>query len=221
MSGSWHEEVELKLGLACPADLPLLMARLPEPQSLITQLNHYYTDRSGVLDSKRVMVRVREESESESETLLRVVLTVKCRAVTRDAVFRASEFEVALEPGQWSGVGLPLTALPAAVADAFDRMDVHLGGEALQYLGCLRNQRRRVGVDGFILEVDSSEFPDGSVDVEVEVETDRPRAARAMLNALAKSCGISLYGQTTGKYARFRASCARAAWEASEESDGA
>ena len=218
MSGSWHEEVELKLGLSCPADLPLLMAHLPEPESLITQLNHYYTDRSGVLDSKRVMVRVREESESE--TLLRVVLTVKCRAATRDAVFKASEFEVTLEPGQWSGAGLPLTALPAAVADAFDGMDVHLGGEALQYLGCLRNQRRRVGVDGFILEVDSSEFPDGSVDVEVEVETDRPRAARAMLNELAASCGISLYGQSTGKYARFRARCGCAAGEASEKSDG-
>ena len=78
-----------------------------------------------------------------------------------------------------------------------------LGVTALTVRGATTNLRRRVRAGGFLLEVDETRFPDGSVDAEVEVETDDPEGARAVVEAAAAEAGVALAVQTLGKYARF------------------
>ena len=57
---------------------------------------------------------------------------------------------------------------------------------------------------GFLLEVDRTTFPDGSVDAEVEIETIDLDGARHAVEAVAAKAGVELFDQIKGKHRRFR-----------------
>ena len=60
-----------------------------------------------------------------------------------------------------------------------------------------------IDLDGYVLEVDRSAFPDGSCDVEIEIETEDPEGARRAVSALAQRAAIELVEQSLGKYTRY------------------
>ena len=206
-------ERELKLALGDPAALADLLAALPPATWVLEQTNHYFLDPGGRLADVRVMVRVREETRcpgpgwvgSPPERSMHVVLTIKRRAASRDGYFQAEEREEVLPVPLWRRVqagSLALTALPSALITELAREHQLT---SLTEHAASRNLRRVVPLEGFTLELDHTTYPDGSDDCEVEVETDRPEQARALLLRVAASAGVRLTPQTKGKYARLRA----------------
>ena len=199
-------EVELKLALAEPARLPALLAALPAPEGAVLQRNVYLEDPGGVLVTQRVMTRLREERDEprEEAPIARAILTCKRRTSIAHGVFSAEEVEQAVPVARWLAFrdgGEPL--LDGLEGDAATMLRDTLGVTALTVRGATTNLRRRVRAGGFLLEVDETRFPDGSVDAEVEVETDDPEGARAVVEAAAAEAGVALAVQTLGKYARF------------------
>jgi len=193
-------EQELKLALERPTDLePLLMA-LPEPRAVIRQSNHYLVCEDGRTGQARVMVRLRTEERAERTT---ACLTLKRRVRSEAGVFLSWELE---EP-------LSLEHAHAVINDGENLMEVEHAGtqwlareleiRSLRLQGSLLNLRHVIDFSGYVLEVDESQFPDGSVEVEIEIETEDPEGARSAITQLCAQEGIALFEQTLGKYTRY------------------
>ncbi|MGM0576761.1 MAG: CYTH domain-containing protein [Myxococcota bacterium] len=197
-------EQELKLALD-PADLPRLLEGLPAPERVVEQTNHYFVDPEGRAARARVMVRVREERDAGSGELRRVVLTLKRRTAVEGGVFRAEEREAELDPADWLAVREGERDLADAEAPPLRWLRSETGVTALLRQGGFVNERRLVRHVGFDLEIDRTSFPGGVVEAEVEVETDRPAEARAVVEGVARRQGVRLRDQTRGKYARYLA----------------
>jgi adenylate cyclase class IV len=208
-------EIELKLGLVDAADLERLLGALPAPTSVVLQRNHYFSDPAGLLDAARVMLRVREDLDpaDPAAPATRVVVTAKRRTDKRAGVFVAEEHEAALDPGEW----LPIRARERDLGALAEHpviawLRAELGPVSLAPRGALDNLRRAIPCQGLVLEVDRTTFSDGSVDAEVEVETDDAlERAREVVEAAARRAGVALFDQTKGKYRRYleRAGIAR------------
>lgn len=202
-------ELELKLALVDPALLPRLLEALPRPDRVVEQRNRYFVDPEGVTERERLTIRVREERSGGAIEPDRVVLTVKGRSRVFEGYFEAEEREEELPLAAWTRVRdgraslLDLTS-PLVVWLARDR-----GLRDLEEHASMVNVRHVIPVEGFVLEVDETTWPDGSIDAEVEVETDRPAAARELVLRLAGAAGVRLVPQTRGKYSRLRAHLGR------------
>ncbi len=207
-------EIELKLALV-PADhLPRLLSALPQPREVVDQHNVYVRDPAGLLADQRVMLRVRGAIDADTGTLRRVRLTVKRRKPSRGQdedtdVLVAEEREADVPIARWQalrhGTLDPMTlSLPPL---AFLRDE--LGVTRTERVGVMVNRRHVVPWNGFILEVDRTEFPGGRVEAEIEVETDHDRIgeARQRLQELAAKIGVKLQPQPLGKFSRFRSYC--------------
>ena len=72
-----------------------------------------------------------------------------------------------------------------------------------QIMARIRNERRRIPYESFLLEVDRTRYPDGTVEVEVEVETEDIEGARATVEAVARLVNVRLVEQPKTKYRRF------------------
>ena len=193
-------EQELKLALARAADLPRLLSALPPARDTVRQENHYLVDPRGATSAAGVMVRLRIET---GRTDSWAVLTLKRRLKSDDGVFLAWE----------EGGPVPLDQARAIArgdqpAMTLDHENVRwlareLDVRALNLQGTLINIRHIVDLEGFCLEVDESHFPDGSIDAEVEVETDAPEDARTLVTRVAETAGVALQIQPLGKYSRY------------------
>ncbi|MBM4352589.1 MAG: CYTH domain-containing protein [Deltaproteobacteria bacterium] len=191
-------EVEIKLELLAEDPLAALARRLGDPARTVEQLNRYFIPAAPA----GWMVRFREEDGG-------LVLTVKGPRETpsqtapgegsdREAgVFVRTEREVPvapeallhLLPGEdqsWLFALAPLAGLTGPLRPA----------------GSCRNTRRFFHHAGFTLELDRTEYPDGSIDWELEVETDRPDEAFPEVSALLSALGIPFRPATKGKFAR-------------------
>ena len=193
-------EQELKLGLVHPEDLPRLLDTLPEPHAQILQENHYLSDPEGRTREAGIMVRLRVETVEGSS---RALLTLKRRLKAQGGVVLSWEKEedFPLEPARRVAAGLmdAMEVQQAGVA----WLAKALGVTSLRHEGTLKNHRTVILAEGFTLEVDESHFPDGSVDAEVEVETEDPEGARSLVRALAAGAKVALFEQERGKYTRY------------------
>lgn len=201
-------EVELKLALVDPERLGALLAELPAPEAVVEQHNHYFVDAGAAGgDTPYAMVRVRESFRVDGDGVRRrvaITLTVKRRRQQPGSgLFVAEEHEQPVAPELWAAVGRGEATVDEAQGPALAwlRSQGPLGTLRLQ--GAMRNRRHVVTVDGFTLEVDRTEFPDGSVDAEVEVETEDAEGAREVVMRVAGAAGVALVEQTKTKYARF------------------
>ncbi len=195
-------EQELKLALLDPGALPRLLAALPAPEGVWEQENLYLIEPDAPPERARIMVRVR--SEARDLEAARHVLTVKAGARALDGFFVAEEREAVLtEAERLAILADPGALLGLALGPAQWLVDQGVG--RLVALGGMQNRRHVVHHRGFVLEVDRTEFPGGVVEAEVEVETDRPEAARAVVLEVAAAAGVELRAQTLGKFTRFRA----------------
>jgi uncharacterized protein YjbK len=180
-------EQELKLALERPTDL-------------IRQFNHYMVCVEGRTAQAKVMVRLRVEDRGDHTT---ACLTLKRRVRSQDGVFLSWELEH----------DLPMIHAQSVLDGHRELMEVEHEGtrwlseelevRSLSRQGSLINVRHVIDYAGYVLEVDRSEFPDGSVDVEIEVETEDPAGARRAVMALAEREEITLAEQTLGKYTRY------------------
>ncbi|MEE2780021.1 MAG: CYTH domain-containing protein [Myxococcota bacterium] len=194
-------ERELKMALEGSTDLEKILKRLPKPEEIVEQRNHYFVDPPMLLSSVGMMVRVREERSPDAPTPHLVILTLKRRVSASDGVFVAHEEETLLDHSDWAEVQSGDRDLVSLPCDALKGIR-DLGVSRLDVRGTMVNLRRKISLGGFLLEVDQTTFPNGVVDSEIEVETDRPEEARAMLEEVAREVGITLRVQTRGKYGR-------------------
>ena len=193
-------EQELKLALKRPTDLARLLRALPEPRAVIRQSNHYMVCHENRTGAAGVMVRLRIEDRGDVTT---ACLTLKRRVRAQDGVFLSWELEE----------DMPMEHARAVLDEGQDLMEVDHRGtrwlaqelkvRSLARQGSLFNLRQVVCLEGYVLEIDQSEFPDGSVDVEIEVETEDPEGARRVVSALVTGEDIELFEQTRGKYTRY------------------
>ena len=199
-------ERELKLGLVDPGGLNALLALLPTPTKVIEQRNHYFIDEAGRLKETRTMVRVRVSRRLDIDEAPQVILTTKRRLEAKEGYFIAQEAECALASSDWELVQegrshlLDLHPEPLASFNLTSPLICH---------GIMRNVRHVVDLEGFTLEIDRSEFPGNHIAVEVEVETDDPEGARALVTRVANDADVALFPQERGKYARFLAALSR------------
>jgi len=194
-------EQELKLGLSTASDLPRLLAALPPTRDVLRQENHYLVDPQGKTRDAKVMVRLRTERGS---ALARAVLTLKRKITARGGVFLAweEESELPLEDAHDVATGAR-DAMELACPEV-QWLATELGVTTLSVEGALRNTRHVIELHGYRLEIDETHFPDGSVDAEVEVETDDPEGARSLVLKVAREAGVSLFEQGRGKYSRYK-----------------
>jgi uncharacterized protein YjbK len=193
-------EQELKLALARPADLGRLLGALPEPRAVIRQFNHYMVCPEKRTSEAKVMVRLRVEERGDVTT---ACLTLKRRVRAQDGVFLSWELEEAMAMEQARAVLDGHRDLMEVDHEGTRWLAQELNVRSLDRQGSLTNVRHVVDFEGYVLEVDRSEFPDGSVDVEIEVETDDPAGARIAVVSLTTDEGIALFEQTLGKYTRY------------------
>ena len=194
-------ERELKMALDGPTDLARILTRLPEPADTVEQHNHYFVDPQRRLSSIGMMVRVREERSEGAPSPRQVILTLKRRVSATDGFFVAHEVERSLDPEDWEEVRSGAQDLLSLSCDALQTIR-DLGASRLELRGTMVNLRRKIHLGGFVLEVDRTTFPNDVVESEIEVETDRPEEARALLEEAARDAGITLRVQTRGKYGR-------------------
>ena len=193
-------EKELKLALVRPEELERLLEALPTPRAILAQANHYLVCVEGRTAREKVMVRLRIEERGADR---RACLTLKRRVGATRGVFVSWELE---EP-------LPVEDALAVMEGERQLMELdhpatrwladELQVSALRHQGSLLNLRHVIDLDGYVLEVDRSAFPDGSCDVEIEIETEDPEGARRAVSALAQRAAIELVEQSLGKYTRY------------------
>jgi hypothetical protein len=198
-------ERELKLALDDPSLLPRLLEALPRPERVVEQRNRYFADPDGVTRREKLLVRVREERPAGALEPSRVVLAVKRRTKVFEGFFESEEREEDVPLAVWSRVRSGEANLMDLTSPLVSWLGRTYRLRSLDEHASMVNVRHVVRLAPFVLEVDETTFPDGSVDAEVEVETRDPEGARAVVLEVAASAGVSLVPQTKGKYARLRA----------------
>lgn len=200
-------EVELKLALVDPGRFDALLAALPPPSRVIEQRNHYLTDPDGTLAKGRVMLRVRERWEvvGAERRLIDAVMTAKRKRSDEHGIFVADEHEHAVELKAWRAFTAGEGTMEALEGPALAWARGEVGLKALAVQGAMTNRRHVVPWGGFTLEVDRTEYPDGTVDAEIEVETDDGEGARGLIETMAREAEVELTPQALTKYERFLA----------------
>ncbi len=201
-------EIELKLGLRAPADLPRLLAALPAPARVIQQHNVYLADPAGKLNATRIMLRVRTERRSDDDTP-RVIVTAKRNDEASDGVFRREEHEAPLDPAVWEDVQAGERELATVDLEPIQWARREAGFDALAVRTAMTNERHVIPWNGYTLEVDRTTFGAGDVEAEIECETDDPAGARAALDTLLAELGVEVFEETRSKYDRLLSRAAR------------
>jgi uncharacterized protein YjbK len=230
MNGDQRAEVEFKFRVRGEEDFARLRAVLGrEPSERVRQVNHIFDTPDFALRKGKLSLRLREESGHCTLTLKGPTLE-RSRGSELDAALTARpEEECELEPGEAEAVlagraaaealarrRLPRSELLERIAAAIPR------GSSLVRMGSFENDRERIGplpvaLGGRTLEItyelDSTRFPGGVIEREIEVEV----MDRSMLSASSagdlESLGIFLRAQlsragvrwdpSTSKVARF------------------
>lgn len=221
-----RREVEFKLQLRGEADFETLLGRIEggpsEVPAALLQVNHFFDTAGESLACAGQALRLRVEGEGQGEHHL---LTAKGPALAgheRTLTVRPEE-ELAISRAQGEAVLAgeldPLALLSAAPAgessDLLASMRERVAGQRLRELGSFRNWRARTGPLtlafggeplALVFELDKSEYPDGSVAYELEVELEQALAerARAALRALFEAAGLE-WSSAPSKAQRFRA----------------
>lgn len=203
MSTETTREREVKLHLDDEAAWAAIRHTLGSPEAVLHQTNTYFDTRDRrLLRTGRLMVRVREENG-------RIRIQAKDRVRDSVGLLESRERAADLTPEQWRRVHrteVALSALPLELAAALG----HEAGGALYPIGSVVNRREVYRLaDGYLAEVDRTEFPGGRIDFEVELELRQVHhtaaAAVAALDAAAPGHGVDSLPNPRSKYARFLA----------------
>ena len=194
-------ERELKLHLAGRRDYDKLINAPELSESLPTwsQENHYFDTSDHRLLRSATMLRLRRIDGRA------VILTFKQgrEDPDRPGFFDAVELESEV-PGSLmeQAVDTPRVlrdhpSLPAV------RLRREFGSVDLVFLGRLRTERRRRRLGDLVVELDEVTYPDREKAYELEVETDDPEHARALLQEICERHGVRAAPQRRTKLEEF------------------
>lgn len=191
-----HQEEEVKLTLERTEDLVKLLAYLGEPLRFSKQKNVYYDTVDRALHLKGAMLRVRQVGD-------RACVTAKSNAVLEAGTLRCREIEREVSVEEWQskvGEGLENWSIPP-----IEHVRSFLSGAApFVSLGECINERRYFSFEEtYVLEVDRTQLPNGSIHVELELETDELQRHREMLEEMLKTLGIPYTDEVVPKVQRF------------------
>ena len=191
-----HQEEEVKLTLLKEEGLDRLLSHLGEPIRTAEQENEYFDTPEGDLRQARAMLRIRRQGEqvivtAKSDAQI-LVGGLKCREV--ECISSEEESALWLEKGleKW-----PITPVSHALSFVPE-------GASLVSLGASVNLRRYFKQpEGGTLEVDRTLLPDGSVHVEIELETTHMTRELARLRDVLEQLDIGYTDQVIPKFQRF------------------
>jgi uncharacterized protein YjbK len=201
-------EIEFKFGVSGTQAFSRLLQHLKLPVSVltegVTQVNHFFDSLSLCLHKKHIAIRLREQNDRNLLTIKgEKTLQPKQNSVLSNRV----EEETAI-PGQAAeGLLHGRIAPQQAIKDHFktksvpilSMIDTACNGQRLVHIGEFSNVRIHlppVALPGantgekLVFELDSSTFPDGSIDHEIEVEI-----AEHIDAALVESALVDLFRQ--------------------------
>lgn len=163
------------------------------------QENFFFDGPAGELRAERAVLRVRFY-----DTDRRALITLKGKQILVDGIGRGSEVEAdAPDPAaarEW--VAHPDRLLACGLPLVRDGVASRFGLSSLTCLGGFTNIRQDWAWEGHTLELDETRFEWGTL-YEVEVESARPEAVRAKLEALLAGAGIPFAYSTTTKFHNF------------------
>ncbi len=224
-------EVELKLGLPSAAEHARLRAALDAAGGFVRavhQENLFFDGTGGELSAVGITLRVRVE---RADGRSRAILTLKAGHTRRGEVMDRAEWESPLPLDVEEIQADPSRLLVLELDPVLELARLLPGLTALRLLGGFTNERRvyRVPLDLPAVaattatltaraamrvdtewELDRAEFPDGSIDHELEVELGGlPPAAGTeevvtAIRAELARLGVSTMKQPLAKFARFR-----------------
>jgi hypothetical protein len=215
MPSDTHQEIELKRLLVGEGAADRLVATLGPVTADVTQTNHFFDTSDGRLRQQRFSVRLREEDG-------RFILTAKApsRGVGGSVSARTeAEAEVETPAAQQILEGtldpaatLRQRATDPAFSELWQGLEAARAGQPLHRVGQFQNRRRIVAVVlppalALRVEVDQTQFPDGRVDEEAEIEIPDAELAstvEAWLEQRAIEAGIETRGSSS-KLGRFHA----------------
>jgi len=204
-------ERELKLGLN-ETETGRLTQLLGKPVDTALQLNYYLDTPTGALRREAMMLRLRVEKnccETNTQTIRMAMLTLKGASSHEDELTIRSEEEVEINHEDVDRILADGLALASAPILSLRKVGPRLGIELVFSQGELTNLRRRFALrDNLMLDLDRTEFPDGSVDYEVEVEladstTTLSAQARSTLRDLFNSAAVPWRPANSGKFKRW------------------
>jgi uncharacterized protein YjbK len=189
-------ERELKFKLPDRAAYDRLAEALGTEIRREAQTNYFLDTVNGdIARSRRSVMRVRDRGT-------RFTTTFKWGQDGQDGYFQAEEIQVEIpaELAERMRQGeLPVAA--RALAPIRRLIEVFGPQERLVPQGIMRNLRRVFELSGSdMAELDETTYTDGSIDYELEVETDEPGRVRSVLELLGFA---DLEPQDKTKYARF------------------
>lgn len=199
-------EVELKFRIDDARHLDTLLAVLPPPEASFTQTNHYLDDANRSLRTVDIMLRAREIALPfpTSRTIGNppVTFTAKRRKSINNGLFISEERAQVLALDDWLEIVAKKLPIPTT-GPLFRWLREVVDFGPLEIVGATINDRYQIRDDVYLLEIDRTVFPDGSIEVEVECETIIPDQARIHIDKLLGGLRIGYGPQTEGKYARF------------------
>jgi len=174
-----------------------------KPSGILRQINTYFDTKDHALIAHgQVMVRVREENES-------LEVTIKDRLVAQDdsKVQQTRERTEKITREQWERVHRGECDLTALDVDLCRALASEVG-EKLYPIGSIINTRYLYPLsDGYVAELDQTEFPGGRIDYEIEVELTQPNhtldGAMNQLGPSLEIAGIEYDSMASPKYQRF------------------
>ena len=195
-------EIEIKLQLGSFANYLKLVGFLGAAESEERQVNGYFDTEDRKLAAAGWALRVRTLDDRGLVTL-KGLPKVKGMAVMRKEIETEIDRRLAMEV---LNLRLDILSLKAA---AIEYVNAEYPGLTLARLIQFRNTRQkkqfRFGDYVCILEVDKTEFHDGSLDYELEVELNEPGQIDVVqdgLQRLFSSLDIPFVPQEKGKYER-------------------
>ncbi len=202
-------EREWKLALASEADADSLRSVLPPPFEETIQNNTYWDLPGRPLSAAGVLVRLRLEERARGA---RAFVTVKDAAVrSAGGLFEAPEDEEEVPVAAAREVLAGARGLASLGTGVLARLARRQGAlDRLEQWGAMKNLRRRYRLAGdLVVELDRTEFPDGGVEWEIELESAEVAAAARALSALLGRAGVVAQPQTLTKSERLARRLAR------------
>lgn len=197
-----REEIEIKVHLDSFTDYLKLLGYLGQIESEILQINGFFDSETRSLAKAGWALRVRAENQRGLVTAKSIPTQAGIAIVRQEIEAEISRSE-AIEVLHLRQDLLSLDVMPVSYLKA------KIPNLTLARLISFQNVRQRkllkIGEASYLLEIDKTEYSDGSVDYELEVEladTDKVELVENHLHKLFDSLGIPFERQSESKLAR-------------------
>ncbi len=195
-------EIEIKLKLESFTDYLKLVGYLGQIESEEQQINGFFDTEDRRLAKGGWALRVRAENKRGLVTL-KSIPTQAGAAVIRQEIEADISRGTAIEALELRTDVLSIPVMPIAfVKKEFPDLAV---ARLIQFQNTRQKKLFRIGDHNYLLEIDKTEYNDGSVDYELEVELTDPAHIETVdghLRKLFESLGIVYERQDESKFAR-------------------